>query len=78
MSQIEKALFHDLNEEQISFVNFILDQYVDEGIDALDDEKLPTLLEIKYSSIQKAKSELGDLLNIRKLFINLQTPLYNH
>ena len=78
VSQIEKALFHDLNEEQISFVNFILDQYVDEGIDALDDEKLPTLLEIKYSSIQKAKSELGDLLNIRKLFINLQTPLYNH
>ena len=58
------------------FLNFVLDQYVKEGVDELDDAKLPDLLELKYKAITDAKRELGDIKSIRNTFIGFQAHLY--
>ncbi|PSF28541.1 hypothetical protein C7H19_24660 [Aphanothece hegewaldii CCALA 016] len=50
----------------------MLDQYICEGVRELDQDKLPKLLELKYHSINDAISELGDIKQIREVFINFQ------
>ena len=57
-------------------MNFILEQYIKEGFEELDDEKLPKLLELKYKSISDAKRTLGSIKNIRTTFIDFQEHLY--
>ena len=47
-----------------------------EGVDELDDSKLPNLLELKYKAIADAKRELGDIKSIRETFIVFQEYLY--
>lgn len=66
----------DYNPKQQEFLNFVLEQYVKEGVDELDDFKLPNLLELKYHAIADAKLELGDIKSIRDAFIGFQTYLY--
>ena len=62
--------------KQLTFINFILDQYVNLGFKELDNEKLPKLITLKYQSLNKAKEELGDVKDIRNLFIDFQQYLY--
>lgn len=66
----------DYNPKQQEFLNFVLEQYVKEGVDELDDLKLPNLLELKYRAIADAKRELGDIRSIRQTFIGFQEHLY--
>ncbi|RUM70342.1 MAG: restriction endonuclease subunit R, partial [Sulfurovum sp.] len=58
------------------FLNFVLKQYVDEGVKELDDTRLKNLLELKYNSIHDAKEVLGDIKSIREAFIGFQKYLY--
>lgn len=78
LERAEKARIHlnNYNSKQQSFLNFVLEQYVREGVSELDDLKLPDLLELKYQSIADAKKELGGIKNIRKTFIGFQGYLY--
>lgn len=71
-----KIYFTDYNEKQRIFLDFVLKQYVNSGVDELDDSKLPDLLELKYKAITDAKKELGDILTIRNTFIGFQKHLY--
>ena len=71
-----KIQINDYNQKQQEFLNFVLEQYVKEGVDELDDSKLPNLLELKYKAIADAKRELGDIKSIRKTFIGFQQYLY--
>jgi type I restriction enzyme R subunit len=71
-----KVQINDYNPKQQEFLNFVLEQYVKEGVDELDDAKLPNLLELKYKAIADAKRELGDIKSIRKTFIGFQEHLY--
>ena len=71
-----KIQMNDYNQKQQEFLNFVLEQYVKEGVDELDDSKLPNLLELKYKAIADAKRELGDIKSIRKTFIGFQQYLY--
>ncbi|WP_282135748.1 EcoAI/FtnUII family type I restriction enzme subunit R [Seonamhaeicola maritimus] len=73
-----KIHFDDYNSRQQEFLNFVLEQYVKEGVDELDDNKLPDLLELKYKAITDAKRELGDIKSIRDTFIGFQEHLYGH
>ena len=66
----------EFSPDQLDFINFVLGQYKDEGVIVLDDEKLPTLLELKYKSIQNAKQILGDLNDARNIFLDFQKTLY--
>lgn len=71
-----KIKLGDYNQKQQEFLNFVLEQYVKEGVDELDDTKLTPLLLLKYKAIADAKKELGDIKSIRNSFINFQKYLY--
>ena len=71
-----KVHMNDYNQKQQEFLNFVLEQYVRDGVDELDDAKLPNLLELKYKAIADAKIQLGDIKSIRNTFIGFQEHLY--
>jgi len=71
-----KIQMNDYNPKQQEFLNFVLEQYVKEGVEELDDAKLPDLLELKYQAIADAKNELGEIKSIRETFIGFQKLLY--
>lgn len=63
-------------EAQQTFVRFVLDHYVEDGVDELSLEKLPHLLELKYGSTADAAAVLGSVPAIRETFVNFQPQLY--
>ena len=71
-----KEYFNQYQSNQRVFLDFVLKQYVEEGVSELDDTKLPDLLTLKYRAIADAKQELGDIPMIRDLFIDFQQYLY--
>lgn len=70
------TIFTLLNDKQKEFITFVLNKYIETGVDELDQDKLPILLTNKYQSLEDAKSILGDVANISKLFIEFQEHLY--
>ena len=72
----ETTIFALLSPRQKEFLEFVLDKYVESGVSELDQEKLPTLLELKYQSIQDAAGQLGGVSAIRTMFIDFQKHLY--
>ena len=71
-----KIYINDYNPKQQEFLNFVLEQYVKEGVYELDNLKITGLLELKYKTTKDAKNELGDLKSIREAFIGFQKYLY--
>lgn len=59
------------------FLDFVLVQYVSQGVSELDREKLSALLELKYRSIPDAIEQLGDVPVIRSTFEGFQRYLYD-
>jgi len=76
----DKAKIHliDYDPKQQEFLDFVLNQYVNQGVDELDDSKIGDLLVLKYHAIADAKKELGDIASIRNTFIGFQTYLYDN
>lgn len=72
----QATIFALLNERQKEFINFVLSKYVETGVEELDQEKLPTLLELKYHSVNDAADALGGVESIKKTFIDFQKHLY--
>jgi type I restriction enzyme R subunit len=60
-----------------AFLDFVLAQYVSEGVGELDQEKLADLLQLKYRSIHDAADQLGGVQSIREAFVGFQQYLYN-
>ncbi len=59
-----------------AFIDFVLAQYVIQGIDELDQDKLVRLLELKYRTLHDAQSELGSVPKIRDAFVGFQQELF--
>ena len=76
IEESEETMQNEFNQDQMEFINFVLDQYENEGVLVLDDEKLPILLELKYKSLENAKHILGDLNVARNIFLDFQKVLY--
>ena len=70
-------IFEGLNEKQKEFLDFVLSKYEEKGVEELDEEKLPVLLNLKYHAIANAVSTLGDVDAIRAVFFNFQKDLYH-
>jgi type I restriction enzyme R subunit len=73
-----KIHLHTYDPKQQEFLNFVLRQYVEQGIDELDDTKIGNLLVLKYHALADAKKVLGDIPTIRNTFIDFQAYLYEH
>ena len=52
-----KIHFNDYDSKQQAFLNFVLAQYVKEGVSELDDGKLAALLKLNFGAIDDAKNE---------------------
>ena len=65
-----------VNSKRQAFVEFVLAQYVKEGVEELGVPKLAPLLALRYHSISDAKLDLGQPEEIRDLFIGFQKYLY--
>lgn len=69
-------IYSHYDYKQQQFLEFVLSQYVKEGVGELDQEKLPSLLELKYNAISDAAAELGSVAGIRDVFVGFQRYLY--
>ena len=67
------------NSKQQVFLDFVLSHYVQVGVEELDQEKLTSLLRLKYhNSISDALADLGRAEEIGQVFIGFQKYLYQH
>ena len=69
-------IFERYTDKQQQFLSFVLDHYISQGVEELDQEKLPGLLELKYNSLDDAVAELGSVSDIRDVFVGFQEHLY--
>jgi type I restriction enzyme, R subunit len=66
-----------LTAKQREFIEFVLAQYVAQGVLELDEEKLVPLLRLRYNNaISDAMADLGSAERIREMFIDFQRGLY--
>ena len=67
----------EFTDKQRAFVDFVLAQYVRQGVDELDAEKLSPLLRLRYNNaIADAFVELGRPEQVRQVFVGFQRHLY--
>ena len=67
----------EVTDKQQAFVDFVLAQYVRQGVDELDAEKLAPRLKLKYqNTLADALSELGKPDQVRSVFLGFQRHLY--
>ena len=64
------------SDKQRAFLDFVLSQYVREGVDELDMEKLPALLRLRYGGLPDALPQLGSMQQIKGLFVGFQRHVY--
>jgi len=76
VAEAKPSILKDLDKEQKDFLGFVLAKYVDKGVEELAEEKLPTLLNLKYQAIADAVRILGEVEKIRLTFFNFQKLLY--
>jgi type I restriction enzyme R subunit len=60
-----------------AFLDFVLAQYITQGVEELDQEKLGSLLQLKYHTISDAATQLGGVPVIRDTFVSFQRYLYD-
>jgi type I restriction enzyme, R subunit len=77
VEQAKDKIFDDLDEKQKEFINFVLSKYEEKGVEELDEEKLPVLLNLKYHAIADAEQLLGNVEKIRAIFFAFQKDLYS-
>ena len=67
----------EFTDKQRAFVDFVLAQYVNQGVDELDADKLSPLLRLKYRALNDAFAELGKPDQVRQVFVGFQRHLYS-
>jgi type I restriction enzyme R subunit len=72
----QPSIFALLDNKQKEFLEFVLSKYIESGVEELDQEKLPLLLQNKYQSLGDAIDILGDVPQISSLFVDFQKHLY--
>jgi type I restriction enzyme R subunit len=65
-----------LNEAQKQFVEYLVNAYIQSGVEELRKDKLKTLLELKFGSVTEGISILGGTPIARKTFKDFQYHLY--
>jgi type I restriction enzyme R subunit len=76
VAKSQTSIFRTLTQKEKEFIEFVLSQYIESGVEELAVEKLPDLLKIKYFTLPDAIRMLGSVEGIRNLFIGFQKGLY--
>ncbi|MDF1690473.1 MAG: DEAD/DEAH box helicase family protein [Cycloclasticus sp.] len=64
------------NYKQREFIDFVLEKYIEDGVRELAENKMRTLIELRYSTISDAAVEFGSPTVIRETFVGFQKYLY--
>jgi type I restriction enzyme R subunit len=72
----KERLTSTFKSNEIEFVDFLVAQYVATGVEELDEEKLQTLIEIKYKNVMDGVTALGSVDIARRIFLKFQENLY--
>lgn len=73
----KERIYSAYDDEKLrTFLDFVLGEYVKEGVAELDQSKLTPLLELRYRAVSDAARELGGIPKIRETFIGFQKFLY--
>lgn len=76
-SKARGRIVSTFDAKQQAFLNFVLEHYVNVGVNELDPSKLPPLLKLRYhDSITDAVADLGSPETISALFTGFQKYLY--
>jgi len=75
-NRIDRIFEQYANDKQRQFLSFVLEHYISQGVDELDQEKLPVLLELKYQSVGDAVAVWGSVAEPRDVFVGFQKYLY--
>ena len=67
---------NNLSDAQKQFIEYMINAYVQSGIDELRMDKLKTLLELKFGSVGEGITALGGVPNARQTFKDFQYHLY--
>lgn len=70
------AISSEFTYKQVEFIEFILDKYIEDGVQELAAKKMRSLVELKYNTISDAAAEFGSPAAIRETFIGFQKHLY--
>lgn len=77
VERTQQSIHREYEYKLHEFLDFVLSQYVKEGVGELAQEKLPTLLEVKYNVLSDAAASLGSIPEIREVFVGFQRYLYD-
>lgn len=69
-------IFDNYDSRQNAFIEFVLQQYINNGVSELSDERVSDLINLKYGSPANAQLELGEMSEIRRVFCDFQQYLY--
>ncbi len=72
----ESKIHNNLDVNQKEFVDFVLNKYVEGGVDELDISRLSDLVILKYKTLHDGQKALGDADEIKNTFIDFQKYLY--
>lgn len=76
VAEAKPRILFGVSLAQRDFLEFVLFKYISEGVDELDQSKLPKLLDLKYGSLTDAAERLGGVNEVRGLFVGFQKHLY--
>jgi type I restriction enzyme, R subunit len=77
VSNAQSNIYTVLNEKQRDFIDFVLKNYVQDGVDELDLKRLSSILASKYGSSYEGQKVLGSIAEIQSVFVGFQQHLYN-
>jgi len=73
----KESVLSSFDDKLRAFLEFVLGQYVERGIEELDQEKLPDLLRLKYGGVSDATTQLAATpQSIRQAFVGFQPMLF--
>jgi type I restriction enzyme R subunit len=76
VSERKPSVLKGYTAELSAFLDFVLGQYVAQGVNELDSDKLPRLLELRYASVSEGAQTLGGVPVVREAFIDCQRVLF--
>lgn len=75
--QAKVSMAKQFTDKQETFLNFVLAQYVEVGVEELDIEKLSPLLRLRYhDALSDAFKDLGEPAQVREVFSGFQKYIY--
>ena len=76
-AEVGRRPIEDAYDEKLAaFLDFVLDHYVETGIESLDRSLLPDYLKLKYGTLLEGEEALGGIENITSSYIGFQRHLY--